>query len=87
MFLAKKATVPGTKTVIINNFMRASNSLKGIVELLGEFEVDVCGIGVAIASVTPEHKKIQDYTPLVFLGEVHEERRKIDVFSNRGIFE
>lgn len=87
MSLAKKATVPGTKAVIIDDFMRAGGSLKGIVELLGEFEVDVCGIGVAIASVTPEHKKIQDYTPLVFLGEVHEERQEIDVFSNGGIFE
>lgn len=86
MSLAKKATRPKTKAIIIDDFMRAGGSLKGIVELLGEFDVEVCGIGVAIASMTPEHKKVENYTPLVFLGEVDEEKGNIEVFSNPEIF-
>lgn len=87
MSLAKKATVPGSKAIIIDDFMRAGGSLKGIVELLGEFDVEVSGIGVAIASVTPEHKKVEDYTPLVYLGDVDEDKKKIEVFSNKKIYE
>lgn len=86
MSMAKKATVPGTKALIVDDFMRAGGSLKGISELLGEFDVEVCGIGIAIASVTPEIKKVDSYTPLVYLGNVNENKNTIDVFPNIQIF-
>ncbi|MEG0392837.1 MAG: phosphoribosyltransferase family protein, partial [Anaerovoracaceae bacterium] len=86
MSMAKKATVPGSKALIVDDFMRAGGSLKGIAELLGEFDVEVCGIGVAIASVTPEIKKVSQYTPLVYLGNVDEDKKTIEVFPNSQIF-
>lgn len=87
MSLGKKATIPGSKAIIIDDFMRAGGSLKGIVELLGEFNVEVNGIGVAISSVTPKLKKVDKYTPLVYLGDVDESTCEIDVFPNYQIFE
>lgn len=86
MSMAKKATVPGSKALIIDDFMRAGGSLKGISELLAEFDIEVCGIGVAIASTTPEIKKVDQYTPLLYLGEVDENAGLIQVSPNCQIF-
>lgn len=86
MSMAKKAAIPGSKALIIDDFMRAGGSLKGIYELLTEFDVQVCGIGVAIAAVNPENKKIGQYTPLLYLGDIDEPAKQISVFPNSQIF-
>lgn len=86
MSIAKRAVVPGSKAIIIDDFMRGGGSTKGIADILAEFELTVVGTGIAIASVTPEKKKISDYTAIVFLGEVDEERKTIETFPNSQIF-
>ena len=86
MSISKRAVKPGSKAVIIDDFMRGGGSTKGIADILSEFDVSVVGTGVAIAGVLPEKKKIEDYTAIVFLGEVDEEKKSIEVFPNRQIF-
>jgi len=86
MSMSRKAARTGSKAIIIDDFMRAGGSLKGIVELLGEFDIEVCGTGVAIASREPAVKKISNYTPLVYLGKVDEDNGTIDVEPNSQIF-
>ncbi|MEA4923411.1 MAG: pur operon repressor [Eubacteriaceae bacterium] len=86
MSMSKKAAAPGSKALIIDDFMRAGSSLKGVLELLAEFDIDVCGIGVAIASVAPPVKKVDFYTPLVYLGDIDENVQTIQVFPNSQIF-
>ena len=87
MSMSKKSAVPGSKALIIDDFMRAGGSLKGIGELLAEFEIEVCGIGVAVAAVEPAEKKINNYTPLVYLGSLDENAKTIEVFPNNQLFE
>ena len=86
MSISKRAVVPGSKAIVIDDFMRGGGSIKGIQEILGEFDVSVVGIGLAIASVLPEKKKINEYTAIVYMGDVDEEKKTIDVFPNRNIF-
>lgn len=86
MSISKRAVVPGSKAIIIDDFMRGGGSTKGIADILAEFDVSVVGTGIAIASVTPEKKKISDYTAIVYLGNVDEERRTIETFPNCQIF-
>lgn len=86
MSMAKKAVEPKSKAIIIDDFMRAGGSLKGITELLAEFEVEVCGIGVAIASAENNETKVNDYTPLVYLRSVDESSQMIDAIPNSRIF-
>ena len=62
--------------------MRAGGSIKGIIDILNEFDVKIVGTGVVIASVEPEKKKIQEYYPLLYLGKVDDETRKIEIFRN-----
>lgn len=86
MSISKRAVTPGSKAVIIDDFMRAGGSVKGISETLAEFDIEVVGTGVMIASTEPEKKKIQDYFPLIYLGAVHESEKTIEVFPNSLIF-
>lgn len=77
---------PGSKVLIIDDFMRGGGSIVGISEMIGEFNGSVVGVGVAIASLTPEKKKVHDYTCLVYLGDIHAEEKKITILPNDSIF-
>ena len=70
MSISKRPALSGSKALIIDDFMRGGGSVKGISDILSEFDTKVVGIGVAIANITPEKKKIPDYMPLVYLGRV-----------------
>lgn len=86
MSISKRSVVPGSKAIIIDDFMRGGGSTKGIADILAEFEVEVVGAGIAIASLIPEKKKIDNYTAIAFLGDVDEEARTIEVTANSQIF-
>lgn len=86
MSIAKRAVRAGSRAIIIDDFMRAGGSVKGLVDMMKEFDVEVAGIGVVIASQYPEKKKVQDYFPLLFLGEVDEEAQTIQLSRNDAIF-
>lgn len=83
MSLAKRAVEPGKKAIVIDDFMRAGGSIKGIIEILAEFDVAVVGTGVVIASLEPKKKKIDEYYPLLYLGKVDEEKKTIEIFRER----
>lgn len=82
MSLSKRAVKPGTRAIIIDDFMRAGGSVRGIADMLAEFDVEIVGTGVMIASLTPEKKKINQYFPLLYLGDVNEEEKTIQIFHN-----
>ncbi len=86
MSISKRAALSGCRALIIDDFMRGGGSVKGISDILSEFETQVVGIGVAIANIAPEKKKIADYIPLVYLGHVDEEHKTVEVFPNSQIF-
>lgn len=86
MSVSKRAVVPGSKAIIIDDFMRAGGSVKGIHEILGEFDVKIVGTGVVIASTEPQKKKINDYCSLLYLGNVDESTKEIQVYGNCQIF-
>jgi purine operon repressor len=86
MSISKRAVTPGSKAIIIDDFMRGGGSVKGISETLAEFDIEVVGTGVVISATEPEKKKISDYFPLIYLGSVNESEKTIEVFPNSLIF-
>lgn len=86
MSISKRAVTSGSKAIIIDDFMRGGGSVKGISEMLAEFDIEVVGTGVVIAATEPEKKKILDYFPLIYLGSVDENEKTIEVFPNNLIF-
>ena len=87
MSIAKRAVTPGSTAIIIDDFMRGGGSIRGIAEILAEFDVSIVGVGVATASIKPEKKKIGQYTAIAYLGDVDEEKRTIDILPNERIFD
>lgn len=67
MSLAKRAIQPGSKALIIDDFMRGGGSIKGIQDMLCEFDAHAVGIGVMIVAESDHRKKIGDYFPLLLL--------------------
>lgn len=86
MSMSKRAIKSGAKVLVIDDFMRGGGSITGIAEIVAEFNGTVVGAGVAISSLEPKKKKIDDYTSLVFLGEIEEDIKKIHVSPNNNIF-
>lgn len=77
MSISKRAVEPNKKAIIIDDFMRGGGSLKGVTEILSEFDIDVVGAGVAIASRDPIKKKISSYLPVIYLDSIDEETKII----------
>ena len=98
MSLPRKALKPGSKVILIDDFMRGGVTIKGMMNLMSEFGAEVIGSGVFISTTTPEDKMVQDYISLIQLdvdGEkitvepnlktFRDEYRNIDLEKNEEI--
>lgn len=85
MSIAKRAVSQGAKAIVIDDFMRGGGSLKGVVEILGEFDIEVLASGIAIVSSEPAKKRVQNYTPIIYIDEIDEENRRIAARSKETL--
>ncbi len=74
MALARRAVTPGQKALIIDDFMKGGGTLRGMHDLMKEFDVEVIGTGVVIATATPQKKRVEGVTSLLVLDSVDRER-------------
>jgi len=79
MSLPRRAVRPGQRALIIDDFMRAGGSVKGLCDLMKEFGVTIEGIGVIIATKNPERKLVDKYHSLMTLYNVDEYQGIIDL--------
>ena len=82
MSLSRKSMTEGSKVLIIDDFMKAGGTAKGITDMMKEFKAQVEGIGVFIATEEPEHKRIDDFVSLITLKELNEENGEITLQTN-----
>lgn len=85
MSISKRAVRHGSKAIIIDDFMRGGGSLKGIKDILGEFDVETVGIGVALESRQPEKKKVSGYSSIIIIEEIDEENKRITLTANKDL--
>lgn len=79
MALARRSLPRQARVLIIDDFMKAGGTARGMKELLQEFEAEVVGVGVLIATAEPEQKLVGDYFSLLELVDINEELKQIDV--------
>lgn len=82
MSISKRSVRPGTRAIIIDDFMRGGGSLKGITEILAEFDVEVVGIGTALAARDPVVKRVSDTINLITIDSVDEDIKSIHMTAN-----
>ena len=67
MALTRRAVRPGQRALIIDDFMKGGGTLQGMVDLMKEFQAQVVGVGVMIATARPEVKRVQGVRSLLVL--------------------
>ncbi len=73
MYVSKRSIKLGAKVLIIDDFMKAGGTAKGMVDLMKEFDAKPQGIGVMIATKEPEEKLVDEYVPLIILDKSNRE--------------
>lgn len=74
MFLSKKALKKGSKCVFIDDFMKAGGTAFGIIDLLGEFESELVGIGVLVDNVEIQKKMVDNYISIIKFKGIDDEQ-------------
>ncbi|MNC19308.1 Pur operon repressor [compost metagenome] len=79
MSLSRRALREKSRVLIVDDFMKAGGTVRGMVDLLGEFNAEVAGVGVLVESgaVETEERLLHDYVSLVKLIEVDSKVRRI----------
>ncbi len=75
MSLPRRALPAGARVLIIDDFMKAGGSAKGLCDLASEVGAKVVGTGVLITTSEPAGKMLEDYLALLVLEAVDEQKR------------
>ena len=83
MSLSKRAVKEGQHALIIDDFIAGGGTVRALFDLMKEFNVTVCGCGVAIETQKPEKKCVDDFKSLFTIRQIDEENNiiKIDINS------
>jgi len=79
MSLPRRALVAGSKVLVIDDFMKAGGTARGMVDLANEVGATVIGTGVLIATNEPEKKLVKEYLALLMLHDVDQHTKTIDI--------
>lgn len=79
MSVSRRALPAGARVLVIDDFMKAGGTARGLVDLTTEVGATVVGTGVLIATDQPEKKLVEDYTTLLVLYKIDETLKKIDI--------
>jgi purine operon repressor len=79
MSLPKRYIKEGQKALIVDDFMKGGGTAKGLDDMMREFNVEVLGTAVVMATAEPSVKLMADYRSLMTLSSVDESTRSVDV--------
>ena len=77
MSLSKRSIRAGARVLVIDDFMKAGGTVKGLMSLVREFSAHVVGTGVFMATTQPVNKLVADYVSLLSLTAVDEATRQV----------
>ncbi len=79
MSLPRRALPQGSKVLVVDDFMKAGSTVRGLKDLLAEFGARVLAVGILTATAVPSEKLIDGYLALTVLQGVDERRRVVSV--------
>ncbi|MDQ0340633.1 purine operon repressor [Caldalkalibacillus uzonensis] len=77
MSLARRSMKPNSKVLIVDDFMKAGGTIRGMMDLLKEFEAEVAGACVFVESLATTEKLVENVYSLLRLGDVDIKERTI----------
>ncbi|NEU32539.1 pur operon repressor [bacterium LRH843] len=81
MTLARRSLAPGSRVFIVDDFMKAGGTIRGMMDLLEEFQAELVGIGVLVESVGVEERLVDEYISITRLSEVNVRDKTISLES------
>jgi purine operon repressor len=79
MALARRAVASGQRALIIDDFMKGGGTLRGMVDMMAEFQAEVVGVGVMIATAMPQKKQVEGAKSLMLLAQVDAQQGMVSV--------
>lgn len=79
MSVSRRALPSGARVLVIDDFMKAGGTARGLNDLVAEVGASVAGTGVLIATAQPEEKLVEGYTALLVLHKIDEINKTIDI--------
>ncbi|SFX40120.1 purine operon repressor, PurR [Thermoactinomyces sp. DSM 45891] len=76
--LSKRSLPQGSRVLIIDDFMKAGGTVRGLQDLCLEFEATVVGVGVLAEAHVPG-RFVDDFVSLISVSEIHERDRTLRV--------
>ncbi|USG65899.1 pur operon repressor [Brevibacillus ruminantium] len=89
MSLARRALPEQSRVLIVDDFMKAGGTVRGMIDLLQEFRATVIGCGVLVETADVSERLVDEYVSLAKLQEVDIKGKQIEIelgsyFQNRG---
>ena len=80
MSLARRSLKVGSNVLIIDDFMKAGGTARGLIDLLNEFQANVVGVGVLVESAEEvEERLVDEYISITKLAKVDTRDKSIIV--------
>jgi purine operon repressor len=77
MSLSRRALKAQSRVLVIDDFMKAGGTVRGMIDLLREFQATVKGVGVFVESGEVDRHLVEDYVSLARLSGVESGRTKL----------
>jgi purine operon repressor len=77
MTVGLRALKRDARVLIVDDFMKAGATARGMIDLVTELGATVVGVGIFVATADPQKKRVDDYVALLTLDTVDEEERVV----------
>ncbi|QQE74554.1 pur operon repressor [Brevibacillus composti] len=79
MSLARRALPEQSRVLIVDDFMKAGGTVRGMIDLLQEFRATVIGCGVLVETADVSERLVDEYVSLAKLQEVDIKGKQIEI--------
>ncbi|WP_227763960.1 pur operon repressor [Zhaonella formicivorans] len=86
MALARRSMATGSKVLLIDDFMKAGGTARGMLELMAEFKAEVLGMGVLVSTTEPKEKLVDNYLALLELEALDEKEKRISIKPGKWLY-
>ncbi|NCB05354.1 MAG: pur operon repressor, partial [Clostridia bacterium] len=77
--LSRRAVREGQRALIVDDFIKAGGTAKGMVDLMSEFNVEVVGMAFVVATAHPVRKRVQGEKALMILDAAQDGQERLIV--------
>ena len=79
MSIARRLLPQRARVLIIDDYIKAGGTVRGMIDLLAEFEAHLVGVGIFVESGESEDRLVEDFVSLLRLNVVDERAKHVEM--------